>query len=94
MSSMKNVKRIMLKLSGETLKGSGDGSFDTDFINKLAKKIVALSKKKIEIVIVLGAGNIIRGTQFDAVNRITGDYLGMVGTVINATVVAEAIQNN
>ncbi len=94
MSSMKNVKRIMLKLSGETLKGNGEGSFDTDFINKLAKKIVALSKKKIEIVIVLWAGNIIRGTQFDAVNRITGDYLGMVGTVINATVVAEAIQNN
>ena len=53
MSSMKNVKRIMLKLSGETLKGNGEGSFDTDFINKLAKKIVALSKKKIEIVIVL-----------------------------------------
>lgn len=92
MNSMKNVKRIMLKLSGETLKGKTDWNFDTDFIQKLAKKIIVLSKKKIQIVIVLGAGNIIRGTQFDAVKRVSGDYLGMVGTVINAVVVAETIE--
>ncbi len=83
---MKQVKRILLKLSGEALKGERDSGIDVQFINTLAKKIKVLHDRGLEIAIVLGAGNIFRGVAGAAMglDRATGDYMWMLGTIINA----------
>lgn len=80
-------KRVLLKLSGETFGGSEGKGLDTKAFQKLALYLSSLHKKtQIELAIVVGAGNLFRGrdvknTQFD---RGTADYIGMLGTVMNA----------
>ena len=83
---MKQPKRILLKLSGEALKWQREYGIDVKFINILANKIKNLYERGIEIALVLGAGNIFRGVAWEAMwlDRATGDYMGMLGTIINA----------
>lgn len=76
-------RRILLKLSGESLMGNNQFGLDYDFIQSLCMNIAALAKKNIEIAIVIGGGNIIRGTT-SSVERITADHMGMMATIINA----------
>ena len=85
-------KNIMLKISGESLAGSNEQGFDFNNLNDLAYSIKELTKKKIKISIVLGGGNFIRGSSFSngVVDRVTSDYMGMLGTVINSL----ALQSN
>ena len=85
-------KNIMLKISGESLAGTKEQGFDFNILNDLAESIKELSKKKIYISIVLGGGNFIRGSSFanGVVDRVTSDYMGMLGTVINSL----ALQSN
>ena len=85
-------KNIMLKISGESLAGSNEQGFDFDILNDLANSIKDLTKKNIKISIVLGGGNFIRGSSFSngVVDRVTSDYMGMLGTVINSL----ALQSN
>ena len=85
-------KNIMLKISGESLAGSNEQGFDFDILNDLSQNIKILSQKKIKISIVLGGGNFIRGSSFSngVVDRVTSDYMGMLGTVINSL----ALQSN
>ena len=85
-------KNIMLKISGESLAGSNEQGFDFEILNDLAQSIKKLSSKKIQISIVLGGGNFIRGSSFSngVVDRVTSDYMGMLGTVINSL----ALQSN
>lgn len=88
-------KRILLKLSGEALQGSGDHGIDTEFIDNLAKKIVTLTQEKdIEIIIVIGGGNIFRGVSGAAkgLDRTAADYMGMLATVINGIALGNAIE--
>ena len=85
-------KNIMLKISGESLAGSNEQGFDFDILNALSQNIKILTQKSIKISIVLGGGNFIRGSSFSngVVDRVTSDYMGMLGTVINSL----ALQSN
>lgn len=82
----------MLKISGESLAGSNEQGFDFNILNDLADNIKKLFDKNIQISIVLGGGNFIRGSSFSngVVDRVTSDYMGMLGTVINSL----ALQSN
>ena len=85
-------KNIMLKISGESLAGDNELGFDFDILNDLSNNIKKLFDKKIRISIVLGGGNFIRGSSFSngVVDRVTSDYMGMLGTVMNSL----ALQSN
>jgi uridylate kinase len=84
-------KRLMLKLSGETMKGSKEFGIDMVFVDKLSKQICQIASRGLQIAIVLGAGNIFRGAQQDGIKRSSGDYIGMLATVMNALVLGEAL---
>ena len=85
-------KNIMLKISGESLAGSNEQGFDFDILNDLSNSIKILLSKNLKVSIVLGGGNFIRGSSFSngVVDRVTSDYMGMLGTVINSL----ALQSN
>ena len=85
-------KNIMLKISGESLAGSNEQGFDFDILNDLSENIKILASQDIRVSIVLGGGNFIRGASFSngVVDRVTSDYMGMLGTVINSL----ALQSN
>ena len=85
-------KNIMLKISGESLAGSNEQGFDFNTLNDLSNSIKELLSKDLKISIVLGGGNFIRGSSFSngVVDRVTSDYMGMMGTVINSL----ALQSN
>ena len=85
-------KNIMLKISGESLAGDNEQGFDFDILNDLSQNIKILADKNISISIVLGGGNFIRGSSFSngVVDRVTSDYMGMLGTVMNSL----ALQSN
>ena len=85
-------KNIMLKISGESLAGDNEQGFDFGILNDLSQNIKILADKKISISIVLGGGNFIRGSSFSngVVDRVTSDYMGMLGTVMNSL----ALQSN
>ena len=82
----------MLKISGESLAGSNEQGFDFDILNDLSENIKILTDQDIRVSIVLGGGNFIRGASFSngVVDRVTSDYMGMLGTVINSL----ALQSN
>jgi uridylate kinase len=82
----------MLKISGESLAGSNEQGFDFNILNDLSQNIKILTEKNVKISIVLGGGNFIRGSSFSngVVDRVTSDYMGMLGTVINSL----ALQSN
>jgi len=82
----------MLKISGESLAGDNEQGFDFDILNDLSQNIKILVDKDISISIVLGGGNFIRGSSFSngVVDRVTSDYMGMLGTVMNSL----ALQSN
>ena len=85
-------KNIMLKISGESLAGDNEQGFDFKILNDLCENIKILTDKNIRISIVLGGGNFIRGSSLSngVVDRVTSDYMGMLGTVINSL----ALQSN
>ena len=85
-------KNILLKISGETLAGEGKFGFDFEVLNKLCKNIKKLHLKKIKISIVIGGGNFMRGSELSngVLDRVTSDYMGMLGTVMNSM----ALQSN
>ena len=85
-------KNIMLKISGESLAGDNEQGFDFKILNDLSQNIKILADKNISISIVLGGGNFIRGSSFSngVVDRVTSDYMGMLGTVMNSL----ALQSN
>jgi len=84
-------RRIMLKLSWETLKWEQEFGFDMKFIDTLSKKIATITARWIQVVIVLGAGNIFRGAQQDGIKRASGDYIGMLATVMNWLMLWESL---
>ena len=78
-------KRVLLKLSGEALAGN-EKNFDPVVLHSLAKEIKEAQELGIEIAIVVGGGNFIRGKTVSdiGIERVQGDYMGMLGTIINA----------
>ncbi|MBM3177480.1 MAG: UMP kinase [Bacteroidetes bacterium] len=90
-------KRILLKLSGESLMGSGiKTSIDHDVLEQYAAEIKAVRDQGVEIAVVIGGGNIFRGGQAEklGIDRVQGDYMGMLATVINAMALQSALERH
>lgn len=90
-------KRILLKLSGEALQGpSKNTNIDPAMLEQYCGEIQAVKEKGIEIAIVIGGGNIFRGGQAEAlgIDRVQGDYMGMLATVINAMALQSALERH
>jgi uridylate kinase len=87
-------RRILLKLSGEALMGNEDYGIDPKVIQALAAEIVEAQRAGAEIGLVIGGGNIFRGAGLAAagMDRVTGDHMGMLATVINALAMADALE--
>ncbi len=94
MDKIIKYKRILLKLSGEALKGKLDYGIDPDLLSGLASEIAEVYKLGVSIAIVVGGGNIFRGVKGVSIgmNRATSDYMGMLATVINGLALADAIE--
>lgn len=88
-------RRVLLKLSGEALMGDLDYGIETRVIQRLAAEIAVAQKSGIEIAIVIGGGNIFRGAGLarDGMDRVTGDYMGMLATVMNALAIQDALES-
>ncbi|WP_395771818.1 UMP kinase [Arenimonas sp.] len=95
MSTLK-YRRILLKLSGEALMGDGDYGIDPGIINGLAREIIAAQQAGAEVGVVIGGGNIFRGAGLAAggMDRVTGDHMGMLATVINALAMQDALEKH
>lgn len=87
-------KRILLKLSGEALMGNKQYGIDHTRLNQYASEIKEVSAAGIEIAIVIGGGNIFRGIQAEqgGMDRVQGDYMGMLATVINSMALQAALE--
>jgi uridylate kinase len=89
-------KRVLLKLSGEALMGSAEFGLDARTVDELASELVRVRAGGLEIALVIGGGNIYRGMSAAAqgIDRATGDYMGMLATVLNSLAVQEALERN
>ena len=96
MSTDLRFKRIMLKLSGEALMGEADYGIDPKMISRLAVEIIEAQRAGAQIGVVIGGGNIFRGAGLAAagMDRVTGDHMGMLATVINALAMQDAIEKH
>jgi uridylate kinase len=88
--------RVLLKLSGEALMGTREYGIDAATVDALALELVAVREGGPELAVVIGGGNIYRGMSATAagMDRATGDYMGMLGTVLNALAVQEALERH
>jgi uridylate kinase len=91
-----SFSRVLLKLSGEALMGSQEFGLDAQTVDELARELVQLRADGLEVAVVIGGGNIYRGMSAKAqgIDRATGDYMGMLATVLNALAVQEALERN
>lgn len=92
---MLNYKRILLKLSGESLMGQQSHGIDSNHLQRYIEQIVAVRNMGVEIGIVIGGGNIFRGLAGSekGFDRVKGDYMGMLATVINSLALQSAFQS-
>ena len=88
-------RRVLLKLSGEALMGDLDYGIEPAVIQRLAAEIATAQKAGIEVAIVIGGGNIFRGAGLAraGMDRVTGDYMGMLATVMNALAIQDALES-
>ncbi|QKF73721.1 uridylate kinase [Aliarcobacter faecis] len=89
-------KRVLVKFSGEALAGAEGYGIDTKILDYIAEEIKTLVEYGIEVAIVIGGGNIIRGVTAAAdgvIKRTSADYMGMLGTVINGVAMQEALEH-
>ncbi|NOR81471.1 MAG: UMP kinase [Methyloprofundus sp.] len=87
-------QRIMLKLSGEALMSEKGGNIDSDIVKRLATEIKELCDAGVQVGLVIGGGNILRGSEqaAEGLNRVTGDQMGMLATVINALAMQDSLE--
>jgi len=87
-------RRVLLKLSGEALMGDLDYGIDPAVIQRIAAELAAVRNLGIEVAIVIGGGNIFRGAGLArrGMDRVTGDYMGMLATVMNALAIQDALE--
>jgi uridylate kinase len=87
-------ERILLKLSGEALMGDLEYGTDAVAVEQIARQVAAIRERGVEVAIVVGAGNIYRGLEAAAkgMDRATGDYMGMMATVLNALTLQDALE--
>jgi uridylate kinase len=88
-------RRVLLKLSGEALMGELDYGIEPAVIQRMAAEIATAQKTGVEIAIVIGGGNIFRGAGLarSGMDRVTGDYMGMLATVMNALAIQDALES-
>ena len=88
-------QRILLKLSGEALLGREDYGIDPDVIHRIAGEVVEVAKMGVEVALVIGGGNIFRGAGLaeSGIDRVTGDHMGMLATVMNALALQDAMES-
>ena len=86
--------RILLKLSGQALEGQSGGAIDASSVRNMARQIQEVRELGVQVVIVVGGGNIFRGFTGSerGIERATGDYMGMLATVINALALQDALE--
>ena len=91
---MARYKRILLKLSGEALMGSKQFGIDHSRLNAYAQEIKSILDENVEVAIVIGGGNIFRGIQAEegGMDRVHGDYMGMLATMINSMALQSALE--
>lgn len=96
MTKSLTLKRILLKLSGETLGGKGEFGVDIEAAEYIAKEVKSISELGCEIAVVIGGGNFIRGEKLSkiGIDRTTADYMGMLGTMINALALQSTLEKN
>jgi len=89
-------RRVLLKLSGEALMGDLDYGIEPVVIQRMAAEIATVQKTGVEIAIVIGGGNIFRGAGLAraGMDRVTGDYMGMLATVMNALAIQDALESH
>ena len=89
-----NINRILLKLSGEALMGDDSYGIKLSIVDRIASDIKTLSKKNIDICIVIGGGNIFRGlsASSEGMDRAQADYMGMLATVLNSLALQNALE--
>jgi len=87
-------QRILLKLSGEALMSDAGGSIDPEIVKRLATEVKELCDAGIEVGLVIGGGNILRGAEqvAESLTRVTGDQMGMLATVMNALAMQDALE--
>lgn len=87
-------RRVLIKLSGEALMGDDAYGISPDIISKIASEVIELIESGVEVAIVIGGGNIFRGAGLAAagIDRVTGDHIGMLATVINALAMQDALE--
>ncbi len=88
-------RRVLLKLSGEALQGDGDFGIDAKVLNRLAADVLACTQLGVQVALVIGGGNLFRGASLAAdagMDRVTGDHMGMLATVMNALAMQDAIE--
>ncbi len=93
MSSLR-FSRILLKLSGEALAGDKDFGIDTETLHSFSKEIAEVANLGVQLSLVIGGGNIFRGMAASerGMDRVSGDYMGMLATVMNALAVQDALE--
>ena len=89
------MKRILLKLSGEALAGEGGFGIDPAAVDSIAREIESVARSGVEVAVVLGAGNLFRGAQLQeaGMDRVTGDHMGMMATVMNGLAFRDMLLN-
>jgi uridylate kinase len=87
-------KRVLVKISGEALMGDAPFGLDPSTVDRISADVVGLRAEGVEVALVVGGGNIFRGVQVAAsgIDRATGDYMGMLATVMNALALGAAIE--
>ncbi len=87
-------RRILLKLSGEALMGAEPYGIDPDRVTAIAREVEGLTKRGVEVALVLGAGNIYRGmaAAAEGMDRATADYAGMLATLLNCLTIQDALE--
>jgi len=87
-------RRILLKLSGEALMGKGDYGIDPEVLRRIASEIVEVIERGTQVAVVIGGGNIFRGAGLAraGMDRVTGDHMGMLATVINALAMQDSLE--
>jgi len=85
-------RRVLLKLSGETLAGSGETGIQIQNLNAVADEIASIHNKKVQLAVVIGAGNLWRGAG-KAIDRVTADNMGMLATIMNSLALGAALNS-
>jgi uridylate kinase len=94
---LSSYKRVLLKLSGEQFSGSREHGIDPEFLGRLALELKdVLDSTKVQLAIVVGGGNFMRGASIanHGIERATGDYMGMLATVINGMAMVDVLEQN